>query len=137
MITFPLPLGRNPLYILYITFYVRNFPFSPSFQEGENKREGILLYLPQQTFITMSRKVSVCIYQYPEDANRTMSLRRFMELSEELIWHDFLVTSSDLRDLLKEYKQKLINYSALIGEPHVYRIVVRDSDSRLIASFRI
>ena len=85
----------------------------------------------------MSRKVSVYIYQYPEDANRTMSLRRFMELSEELIWHDFLVTSSDLRDLLKEYKQKLIDYSALVGEPHVYRIVVRDSDNRLIASFRI
>ena len=85
----------------------------------------------------MSRKVSIYIYQYPEDANRTLSLSRFMELSDELIWHDFLFTSSDLRDLLKEYKQKLIDYSYLLGEPHVYRSVVRDSDSRLIASFRI
>ena len=85
----------------------------------------------------MSRKVSVYIYQYPEDANRTMSLRRFMEMSEELIWNDFFVSDDDLRDLLKVYKQKLIDYSALVGEPHVYRIVIRDSDSRLVVSFRI
>ena len=85
----------------------------------------------------MSRKVSVYIYQYPEDANRTMSLRRFMEMSEDLIWHDHYESDKDLRDLLKLYKQKLIDYSTLVGEPHVYRIVVRDSDSRLIASFRV
>ena len=85
----------------------------------------------------MTRKVSVYIYQYPEDANRTMSLRRFMEMSEELIWSDFFESDDDLRDLLKVYKQKLIDYAALIGEPHVYRIVIRDSESRLIASFRV
>lgn len=85
----------------------------------------------------MSRTVSIFIFQYPEDANRTMSLRRFMEMSEELIWRDHFVSDYDLRDLLKIYKQKLIDYSVLVGEPHVYRIVVRDSDSRLIASFRI
>ena len=85
----------------------------------------------------MSRKVSVFIYQYPEDANRTMSLRRFMEMSEEIIWTDCFFSSDDLRDLLKVYKQKLIDYSALVGEPHVYRIVIRDFESRLIASFRI
>ena len=85
----------------------------------------------------MSRKVSVYIYQYPEDANRTMSLRRFLEMSEEIIWTDRFFSSNDLRDLLKVYKQKLIDYSSLIGEPHVYRIVIRDSESRLIASFRV
>ena len=84
----------------------------------------------------MSRKVSVYIYQYPEDANRTMSLRRFMEMSEELIWSERFVSDDDLLDLLKEYKEKLIDYAALIGEEHVYRLVVRDSDSRLIATFR-
>ena len=111
--------------------------FSPSFQEGENKREGISIYLPQQTFTTMSKRVSIYIYQYPEDANRTMSLRRFMEMSEELIWSEHFDSDDDLRDILKVYKQKLIDYSALIGEPHVYRIVIRHSDSRLIASFRV
>lgn len=85
----------------------------------------------------MSRKVSIYIYQYPEDANRTMSLRRFMELSEELIWHDFFDTSSDLRDIMSDYRRKVYDYAALIGAPHVYRIVVRDSDSRLINSFRV
>ena len=84
-----------------------------------------------------SRKVSVYIYQYPEDANRTMSLRRFLELSEELLWSERFVSSHDLRDILRDYKHKIIDYSALVGEPHVYRIVVRDSDSRLIATFRI
>ena len=85
----------------------------------------------------MSRKVSVYIYQYPEDANRTMSLRRFLEMSEEIIWTDRFFSSHDLRYFLKFYKQKLIDYSALIGEPHVYRIIIRDSESRLIASFRV
>ena len=66
-----------------------------------------------------------------------MSLRRFLELSEEIIWTDRFFSSNDLRDLLKVYKQKLIDYAALIGEPHVYRIVIRDSESRLIASFRV
>lgn len=85
----------------------------------------------------MSRKVSVYIYQYPEDANRTMSLRRFMELSEDLIWSDHFFSSNDLRDLMSMYRRKINDYAALIGEPHVYRIVVRDSDSRLINSFRV
>ena len=85
----------------------------------------------------MSRKVSVYIYQYPEDANRTMSLRRFMELSEELICNENFYSSHDLRDLMTLYRQKVNDYSVLVGEPHVYRIVIRDLDSRLINSFRI
>lgn len=85
----------------------------------------------------MSRKVSIYIYQYPEDANRTMSLKRFMEMTEELIWFDLFESDDDLRDLLKVYKLKLIDYASLIGAPHVYRIVIRDSESRLIDSFRV
>lgn len=84
----------------------------------------------------MSRKVSIYIFQYPEDANRTMSLRRFMELTEELLWSEHFFSSNDLRDILNDYKEKLIDYAALIDEPHVYRLVVRDSDSRLIGSYR-
>ena len=85
----------------------------------------------------MTRLVSVYIYQYPEDANRTLSLRRFMELSEDLIWSDHFLSSDDLRDLMTIYRRKVNDYAALIGEPHVYRIVVRDLDARLINSFRI
>ncbi len=85
----------------------------------------------------MSRKVSVYIFQYPEDANRTMSLRRFLELSEDLIWSDHFFSSYDLRDLMTIYRRKINDYASLIGEPHVYRIVVRDFDARLINSFRI
>ena len=85
----------------------------------------------------MSRKVSVYVYQYPEDANRTMSLRRFMEITEELLWSERFYSSYSLYDLLKEYKQKVKDYSALIGEHHVYHIVIRDSDSRLFATFRV
>ena len=85
----------------------------------------------------MTRIVSVYIYQYPEDANRTLSLRRLMELSEDLIWSDHFLSSDDLRDLMTIYRRKVNDYAALIGEPHVYRIVIRDLDSRLIASFRV
>ena len=85
----------------------------------------------------MSRKVTVEIYQYPEDANRTMSLRRFMELTEDIIWDEHFYSSRDLRDLMTLYRDKVKEYATLVGEPHVYRIVLRDSDSRLINSFRI
>ena len=85
----------------------------------------------------MTRLVSVYIYQYPEDANRTLSLRRLMALSEDLIWSDHFLSSDDLRDLMTIYRRKVNDYAALIGEPHVYRIVVRDLDARLINSFRI
>lgn len=85
----------------------------------------------------MSRKVTVEIYQYPEDANRTMSLRRFMELSEDCIWDEHFYSHYDLRDLMTLYRKKVNDYAFLVGEPHVYRIVVRDSDSRLIATFRL
>ena len=84
----------------------------------------------------MSRKVSVHIFQYPEDANRTMSLRRFMELSEEVILSESFFSSHDLRDIMTLYRQKVNDYAVLLGEPHVYRIVIRDSDTRLINSFR-
>ena len=137
MITFPLQFIGIICNYKFFPFYVLNISFSPSFQEGEIYREGISIYLSQQTFITMSRKVSVYIYQYPEDANRTMSLRRFMDLSEDLIWCDHFFSSNDLRDLIAMYRRKINDYAALIGEPRVYRIVVRDSDSRLIASFRV
>lgn len=84
----------------------------------------------------MSRKVSVFVFQYPEDANRTMSLRRFMELTEECIWADKFYSSQDLRDLLSLYRLKVDEYASLLGEPRVYRIVIRDFTSRLIATFR-
>lgn len=84
----------------------------------------------------MSRKVSVYVYQYPEDANRTMSLQRFMELTEECIWSDKFYSSQDLRDLLSLYRLKVDEYALLLGEPRVYRIVIRDFSSRLIATFR-
>lgn len=85
----------------------------------------------------MSRKVSVEIYQYPEDANRTLSLRRFMELTEDIIWDEHFYSSRDLRDLMTMYRQKVNDYAVLVGEPHVYRIVIRDSESRLINSYRV
>ena len=84
-----------------------------------------------------SRKIKVEIYQYPEDANRTLSLRRFMELTEDIIWDEHFFSSRDLRDIMSLYREKVKDYAALVGDPHVYRIVVRDSDFRLINSFRI
>lgn len=84
-----------------------------------------------------SRKVSVYIFRYPEDANRTMSLRRFMQLSEELLFYESFYSSAELRNLINVYQQKVVDYAALIGEPYVYRIIVRDSDSRIFASRRV
>lgn len=80
-----------------------------------------------------SRYVSVFIYQYPLDANSTMSLRRMAEIvsSESLIYKERFVTSLTLNECLSYFIEHSKEYADLLGESHCYRIVVRDSDSRV------
>ena len=80
-----------------------------------------------------SRYVSVYIHQYPSDANSTMSLRRMAEIvsSETLIYQERFVTSLTLNECLSYFIGNTKEYADLLGESHTYRIVVRDSDSRV------
>lgn len=80
-----------------------------------------------------SRYVTVYIYQYPSDANSTMSLRRMAEIvsSESLIYKERFETSLTLNECLSYFIDNTKEYADLLGEVFCYRIVVRDSDSRV------
>lgn len=80
-----------------------------------------------------SRFVSVFIYQYPSDANSTLSLRRMAEIvsSESLIYKERFVTSLTLTECLSYFIENTKEYADLLGEVFCYRIVVRDSESRV------
>ncbi len=82
-----------------------------------------------------TRKVNVFIFEYPEDMNKTLSLRRLFEVSEELVFADSFFTDKLLVDLLSEYCEKAEDYSSLCEDKHVYRVIVRDSDNRLLKIF--
>lgn len=82
-----------------------------------------------------TRKVNVFIFEYPEDMNKTLSLRRLFEVSEELIFSDSFLSDKLLIDILLEYCQKAEFYSSLCEDKHVYRVIVRDSDNRLLKIF--
>lgn len=85
-----------------------------------------------------SRFVSVYIFQYPEDANRSLSLRRLAEIvsAEELIYKVRFETSLTLTECLSYFIGNTKEYASLLGETHCYRVVVRDFDSRVSSNFK-
>lgn len=100
---------------------------------------SILYYIfavNQYFFIMRTRKVNVFIFEYPEDMNKTLSLRRLFEVSEELIFADSFLSDKLLVDLLSVYCEKAENYASLHEDNLVYRVIVRDSDNRLFKIFK-
>lgn len=84
----------------------------------------------------MTRKVSVYIYQYPKDANSSLSLRRMLEINEELIYKEKFVSSKPLNVILQQFCDHTHDYALMCETEHCFRVVVRDSESRLSISFR-
>lgn len=83
-----------------------------------------------------TRKVNVFIFEYPEDMIKTLSLRRLFEVSEELIFADAFLSDQLLVDLLSVYCEKAEKYASLLEGNRVYRVIVRDSDNRLLKIFK-
>ena len=68
--------------------------------------------------------------------NKTLSLRRLFEVSEEIIHAESFLSDKLLVDLLYEYCGKAENYASLSDGLHVFRVIVRDSENRLIKIFK-
>ena len=83
-----------------------------------------------------SRKVSVCIYQYPKSYLSTFSIRHLFEVHEELIYHDKYLSDRPLNELLQIHIDHTLDYSLMCETEHCFRVVVRDSENRLSISFR-
>lgn len=75
-----------------------------------------------------SRKVTVLVVSYPEDYNRSLSLRRIMEMKENIEYRDTFISSKSSQQILQEYIVKVDFYASFVDEIRWYRIYVRDSD---------
>lgn len=83
-----------------------------------------------------TRKVTVFIFEYPEDMIKSMSLKRLFEIDEELIFWDEFLTDKSLEELISDYRGKVERYAAFSDEVHCYRVIVRDSESRRVFTTR-
>lgn len=79
-----------------------------------------------------TRKVSVYVFSYPEDFNSTLSYKRLLEIHEVAEFSDKFLSSQSLETILREYIDKVDVYASFIDEIRWYRIVVRDSERRII-----
>lgn len=83
-----------------------------------------------------TRRVTVCIYEYPKDYLSSFSIRHLLEIDEDLIFHDKYLSERPLCELMQRHINHVQDYAGMLEEEHCFRIVVRDSDSRLSLSFR-
>ena len=83
-----------------------------------------------------SRKVKVSVFSYPEDYNRTLSLKRISEIVEQVEILDEFFSSKSLEQLMSEYVDKVDIYASFVDELRWYRIVLRDSESRLVKLYK-
>ena len=78
-----------------------------------------------------TRKVTVSVFSYPEDYNRTLSYKRLLEIHEVFEFSDRFPSSKTLEDVLRVYIDKTDVYASFIDELRWYRIIVRDSERRI------
>lgn len=83
-----------------------------------------------------TRKVTVLVFSYPEDFNSTLSYKRLLEIHEVVEFSDKFLSCQSLETILREYIDKVDVYASFIDELRWYRIIVRDSDSRISKIFK-
>ena len=81
-----------------------------------------------------TRRVYVSVFSYPEDYNRTLSLKRIGEMKEKVELRDEFKSSRSLEDILLSYSDRISVFASFVDEIRWYRVVVRDSDGRVIFS---
>ena len=73
-----------------------------------------------------TRKVSVYVFSYPENVNGG----EVLEQSEKFL------TDRTLEEVLKSYVDKTEVFASFVDKIQWYRIVVRDTDGRLVKIFK-
>ena len=79
-----------------------------------------------------SRKIYVTVFSYPEDYNRTLSLKRIAEIIETVEFREEFVSSRSLEDILSDYSDKLDVFASFVVEIRWYRVLVRDHFRRVV-----
>lgn len=83
-----------------------------------------------------TRKVSVYVFSYPEKVKLPLYPLFFDELDEVLEQEDKFLSDKSLEEILQRYVDKTEVYASFVDKILWYRIVVRDTDGRLVKIFK-
>lgn len=83
-----------------------------------------------------TRNVSVYVFSYPEKIKLPLYPHYFDELDEVLEFDDKFLTDKSLEEILQRYVDKTEVFASLVDKIQWYRIVVRDTDGRLVKIFK-
>lgn len=83
-----------------------------------------------------TRKVSVYVFRYPEKVKLPLYPLFFDELGEVLEHKEKFLTDKSLEEILQRYVDKTEVFASFYDEIQWYRIVVRDTEGRLVKIFK-
>ena len=83
-----------------------------------------------------TRKVSVYVFSYPEKHKLPLYPLFFDELGEVLEQEEKFLTDKSLEEVLQLYVDKIEVFASFVDKIQWYRIVVRDTECRLVKIFK-
>lgn len=83
-----------------------------------------------------SRKVSVYVFSYPEKVKLPLYPHFFVSSDEVLEFEDKFITDKSLEEVLQLYVDKTEVFVKFVDKIQWYRIVVRDTEGRLVKIFK-
>ena len=83
-----------------------------------------------------TRKVSVYVFSYPEKEKLPLYPHYFDELDEVLEQDEKFLTDESLEEVLRSYVDKTEVFASFVDNIQWYRIVVRDTEGRLVKIFK-
>lgn len=84
-----------------------------------------------------TRKVSVYVFSYPEKVKLPIMFPLFCdELGEVLEQEDKFLTDKSLEDVMRSYVDKTHVFASFDDKIKWFRVVVRDTDGRLVNIFK-
>lgn len=83
-----------------------------------------------------TRKVSVYVFSYPEKVKLPLYPFFFDETGEVLELEDKFLTDKSLEEILQRYVDKTGVFASFVDDIQWYRIVVRDTEGRLVKIFK-
>lgn len=83
-----------------------------------------------------TRKVSVYVFSYPEKVKLPLYPNFFVFSDEVLELDEKFLTDKSLEEVLQSYVDKTEVFASSVDSIHWYRIVVRDTEGRLVKIFK-
>lgn len=83
-----------------------------------------------------TRKVSVYVFSYPEKVKLPLYPNFFVYSDEVLEQEEKFLTDKSLEEVLQSYVDKTEVFASFVDNIQWYRIVVRDTEGRLVKIFK-